>query len=111
MQTKANSTVDLSKFSAAELRGLQEEIKQALKSREQEERTKAREQIMAIAQSAGIPLKDLLGGATRSSKGSTVAVRYRHPSNGGQQWTGRGRQPGWVKEWVDSGKSLDDLRV
>lgn len=112
MQGKTNSSVDLSKFSAAELRQLQEDIKQALKEQEQQERAKAREQIMQIAQNAGIPLKDLLAAAaTRSTKGSTVAVRFRHPSNGSQQWTGRGRQPAWVKEWVDSGKSLDDLRV
>ncbi|MBA4095048.1 MAG: histidinol phosphate phosphatase, partial [Candidatus Accumulibacter sp.] len=26
-------------------------------------------------------------------------------------WTGRGRQPKWVKEWVEGGKSLDKLRV
>lgn len=111
MQSKTNSVGDLSKLSAADLRKLQEEIKQVLKEREHEERSKAREQILAIAQSAGIPLKDLLGGATRSSKGSTVAVRFRHPSNGSQQWTGRGRQPAWVKEWINAGKSLDDLRV
>jgi DNA-binding protein H-NS len=40
-----------------------------------------------------------------------VAVRYRHPDNASQQWTGRGRQPKWVKEWVEGGKSLDKLRV
>jgi DNA-binding protein H-NS len=38
-------------------------------------------------------------------------VRYRHPDNADNQWTGRGRQPKWVKEWVESGKSLDKLRV
>jgi hypothetical protein len=37
--------------------------------------------------------------------------RYRHPDNASQQWTGRGRQPKWVKEWVEGGKSLDKLRV
>jgi DNA-binding protein H-NS len=87
-----------------------------------EERAKARDQILAIARRAGIPIKELLAGPTRStskgstskgsaSKGGTVAVRYRHPSNSSQQWTGRGRQPAWVKEWVSAGKSLDDLRV
>jgi DNA-binding protein H-NS len=66
---------------------------------------------MAIAQSVGMPLKDLLAASGRSGKGGSVAVRYRHPDNASQQWTGRGRQPKWVKEWVDSGKSLDKLRV
>jgi len=50
-------------------------------------------------------------GKGSSTKGNTVAVRFRHPDNETQQWTGRGRQPKWVKEWVEGGKSLDKLRV
>ncbi|MFC6522044.1 H-NS family nucleoid-associated regulatory protein [Undibacterium arcticum] len=66
---------------------------------------------MAIAQSVGLPLKDLLGGNLRAKKVGTVAVRYRHPSDASLQWTGRGRHPVWVRDWVASGKSLDALRV
>jgi len=103
--------MDLSKLSVAELHALQEKIKQTLKEREQTERAQAREQILAIAQKAGISLKDLIGaGKPRTGKGS-VAVRYRHPSNAALQWTGRGRQPKWVQEWVASGQSIDALRV
>jgi len=106
--------MDLSNMSVADLRNLQEQIKQEMKKRETQDLQKAREQILAIAQSVGVPLKDLLatgGRGANSSKGNTVAVRYRHPDNSSQQWTGRGRQPKWVKEWVEGGKSLDKLRV
>lgn len=110
--------MDLSNMSVGDLRNLQEQIKQEMKAREAQEVQKAREQILAIAQSVGVPLKDLLatggrGAASKGSatKGNTVAVRYRHPDNASQQWTGRGRQPKWVKEWVEGGKSLDKLRV
>jgi DNA-binding protein H-NS len=92
------------------MRNLQEQIKQEMKKREQQEVQKAREQILAIAQSVGVPLKDLLA-ANRGAKTGTVAVRFRHPDNASQQWTGRGRQPKWVKEWVEGGKSIDKLRV
>lgn len=108
--------MDLSNLSLGDLRNLQEQVKQEMKKREVQEVQKAREQILAIAQSVGVPLKDLLASSTRGTKtpGSgtgTVAVRYRNPDNSTQQWTGRGRQPKWVKEWVESGKSLDALRV
>ena len=110
--------MDLSNMSVGDLRNLQEQIKQEMKAREAQEVQKAREQILAIAQSVGVPLKDLLatggrGAAAKanSTKGNTVAVRYHHPDNASQQWTGRGRQPKWVKEWVEGGKSLDKLRV
>lgn len=102
--------MDLSNMSLGDLRNLQDQIKQEMKKREHQEVAKAREQIMAIAQSVGMPLRDLLA-AKAGGKTGTVAVRYRHPDNASQQWTGRGRQPKWVKEWVDSGKSLDKLRV
>ena len=113
--------MDLSNMSLGDLRNLQEQIKQEMKQREQQDLQKAREQIMAIAQSVGVPLKDLIatsgrgaksGGKSVSGSGSgSVAVRFRNPDNESQQWTGRGRQPKWVKEWVEGGKSLDKLRV
>lgn len=101
--------MDLSNMSVGDLRNLQEQIKAEMKKREHQEVAKAREQILAIAQSVGVPLKDLIANGAR--KTGTVAVRYRHPNNATQQWTGRGRQPKWVKEWVDGGKSMDALRV
>jgi DNA-binding protein H-NS len=102
--------MDLSNMSVGDLRNLQEQIKQEMKQREHQEVSKAREQILAIAQSVGMPLKDLMT-AAKVSKQGTVAVRFRHPDNAAQQWTGRGRQPKWVKEWVEGGKSIDKLRV
>ena len=102
--------MELSNLSLVELRNLQDKIKQELKKREHHDMVKAREQILAIAQSVGIPLKELIATNVRAKTG-TVAVRYRHPDDASQQWTGRGRQPKWVKEWVESGKSIDLLRV
>jgi DNA-binding protein H-NS len=102
--------MDLSNMSVGDLRNLQDQIKQEMKKREHQEVAKAREQILAIAASVGLSPKDLIGTGIRAKTG-TVAVRYRHPDNASQQWTGRGRQPKWVKEWVDGGKSIDKLRV
>jgi DNA-binding protein H-NS len=109
--------MDLSNMSLGDLRNLQEQIKQEMKKREHQEVQKAREQILAIAQSVGVPLKDLIatgrGAKSAGTGGGTgsVAVRYRNPDDASQQWTGRGRQPKWVKEWVEGGKPLDQLRV
>jgi ParB/RepB/Spo0J family partition protein len=46
----------------------------------------------------------------RADAGSP-AVQYRNPNDPGQAWTGRGKQPKWVSEWIQSGKSLDALRI
>ena len=109
--------MDLSNMSLGDLRNLQEQIKQEMKKREQQEVQKAREQILAIAQSVGVPLKDLIGTSGRGAKVGAMRAPVRspcvirNPANASQQWTGRGRQPKWVKEWVEGGKSLDKLRV
>lgn len=102
--------MDLSNLPVADLRNLQESIRQELKKREQQEVDKARAQILAIAQSVGVPLKDLMAAGVRAKTGP-VAVQYRNPDDATQQWTGRGRQPKWIKELVGSGKSLDSVRV
>lgn len=107
--------MDLSGLSLTDLRALQEQVKQEIKKREHDDVIKAREQIMAIAQSVGVPLKKLMGGPARAAKPGTavakVAVRYRHPTDASLQWTGRGRQPKWVQDWVASGQLLDALKV
>jgi hypothetical protein len=38
-------------------------------------------------------------------------VVYRNPENENQAWTGRGKPPRWITEWVESGESLESLRV
>lgn len=103
--------MDLSNMSSADLRNLQEKVKRELKQRESQDLAKAREQILAIAQSVGVPLKDLVGGAGVRAKTGSVAPRYRNPADASQLWTGRGRQPKWVKEWLEAGKDIAGLKV
>jgi len=102
--------MNLSTLNLAELRNLADKVQQEMQGRERQELDKAREQIMAIAQQAGIPLKQLILDGLHPRAGK-VAVQYRNPDNASEQWTGRGRQPLWVKSWVESGKSIDLLRV
>lgn len=108
--------LDLSNKSLAELRQIEKDVAAAIEERKKTEVAAARQQIEAIAQSVGIPLQDLLGSAqgkgVKKGKGTgSVAVRYRHPEDANLQWTGRGRQPKWVKEWVEGGKAIEDLLV
>lgn len=102
--------MNLSILSMAELCNLADKVQQEVSHRERDDLNKAREQIMAIAQQAGIPLKQLILDGLQPRVGK-VAVQYRNPDNASEQWTGRGRQPLWVRHWVESGKSIDLLRV
>jgi len=103
--------MDLSNMSIGELRSLQERAAQEIKARQNQEVAKAREQILAIAQSIGVPLDDLVRSTKEAKVSKKAAVQYRHPENASLEWKGRGRQPHWVKAWVDEGKSVDTLKV
>jgi DNA-binding protein H-NS len=119
---------DLSNYNLAELKGLQFDIEKEIKSRQQDEVKKAREQILAIAQDVGVPVAALIkvngasadGGGRGSKSGGKSGgksgaqqgqARFRNPADESQTWTGRGRQPKWIAEALAGGKSLDDFRI
>lgn len=103
--------MDLAKLSIAELRKLRDQLTLELGRREQQQLASARQQVLAIAQQAGIPLSELVASLNRPNDRRKVAVRYRHPADASLQWTGRGRQPAWFRDWLASGKPIDQLLV
>jgi DNA-binding protein H-NS len=44
-----------------------------------------------------------------SLKGRKIAVKYRDTS--GNTWTGRGAQPGWLREQLKAGAKLEDFAI
>lgn len=104
---------DLSNYSLSQLRQLEVQLVEELKTRHLLNVSQAREQILHIARGAGVSVKDLLAGKPPkiATERRPVAVKYRHPDDATKQWSGRGRQPGWIKEWLSSGKSLDQAKI
>lgn len=103
---------DLSKYSLAKLRALEEQVNDALKTHHFLSISKAREQILHIARNAGLSEKQVLAiKAPVSGKPGAAAVSYTNPDDPAQQWSGRGRQPAWVKGWLAAGKSLEDIKT
>lgn len=103
---------DLSKYSIAQLRALEAQVIDELKTRHFLSVSKAREQILHIARNAGLSPKELLAiKVPKSPAASGSEAQYRNPDDASQQWSGRGRQPGWVKALLASGKSLDEAKA
>lgn len=108
------ANIDLSGYNLGELKGLQHDIEKEIKNRQHQDLQKAREQILAIAQEAGVSVEELLaasGKKSKSNKGQKVQARYQNPGDNSQTWTGRGRQPKWIAEGLASGKSMDVFRI
>lgn len=105
--------MDLAKLSLAELKHLLTSIPAEIKKREKEEKTKALKEVEAFAAERGFSLDDLLGNnpiKAKKEKG-IVAVKYRHPKDAELTWTGRGRQPKWIAEFLAKGGTLAQLVV
>ncbi|CAM3143306.1 H-NS family nucleoid-associated regulatory protein [Janthinobacterium lividum] len=106
--------MDISSLSLAELKKLEAQAIQEIKTRQKGELEKARAEMLAIAQRVGVPLTQLIAGAPKNIvKGGkqAVAAQYRNPENQEQQWSGRGRRPLWVKSWLEKHQTLDGIRI
>lgn len=103
--------MDISTLSVVELKSLLEKIPAEIKRREKEEKTRIRKELEALAAKSGYSLDELLGEAAEkvAKVKRPVAVKYRTPD--GQEWTGRGRQPKFIVEFLANGGTLEQLAV
>ncbi len=109
-------SLDLNSMSRAELEKLRADIDKALESLEARRKAEAMKAIAAVAKEHGFTVDEVLGGApvakARGRKAATAGeARYRNPANPSQTWTGRGRQPGWIKDGLAAGKSVADFAI
>jgi DNA-binding protein H-NS len=105
-------TINLSAFSISELKTLQGEIVIEMELRQKEERQKLIQEFRDKAKNLGISLEELMSGQkVKARVTGKVAAKYVHPTDANLTWTGRGKRPHWISDWLDSGKSLDELKV
>ncbi|MEL6609450.1 MAG: H-NS histone family protein [Pseudomonadota bacterium] len=102
------ASIDLTSMSKAELQSLQKDVTKAIADFDDRQKRDALAKLEAQAREMGFSLAELTG--AKKAK-STNPPKYRNPENAEQTWTGRGRQPGWVKDLLASGKSLDDALI
>lgn len=104
--------IDLSKMSLEELQALKPAIDERIDELLEVERKAALEKVKDVAAEVGMSPAELLkhfGVVGRPKK--PVKPKYRHPEDPEKTWTGRGRQPLWIKDWLESGKDLDELAI
>ncbi|MDR9413729.1 MAG: H-NS histone family protein [Spiribacter salinus] len=102
--------MDLSNYTTEQLNQLKKDIDKEINGRRKEDAKKAQQELKQVAERYGFSLTDLMGGQPSRPR-AKGKVRFQHPADASKTWSGRGRKPGWVKEWEGSGRSLDELRV
>ena len=100
---------DLDNMSLKELRDLHKAVGRQIDGFEAKNKEKAMMAAQQAAEEHGYSLKDLLGSGKAPK--ATVAPKYVNPDDSSKTWTGRGRQPRWVKGHLDAGGSVDDLLI
>lgn len=113
MEGRSNlmAKIDLDKLDLDELKTLQKDVARAIDQYEAKKRKEALDAVEALAREKGFSLSELTGAAPAKKGKAPLPPKYRHPENPALTWSGRGRQPAWIKEGLEAGKSLDDYLI
>jgi DNA-binding protein H-NS len=101
----------LEKMSLEELEAHKRELEAAIKGYEKKKRADCLAELRAVAKKHGFSLDDFTGGKASKTSGPKGAAKYANPANASQTWTGRGRQPNWVKSALAAGKKLESMAI
>lgn len=103
---------DLASLTVPELESLQKRIEAAIRAKRDDVKRRLREQMEKLAAEQGLSLADVIGGGGGARQTRAKAKpKYANPADPAQTWSGRGKQPGWVKNALAGGQTLDDLAI
>ncbi|ENO89740.1 H-NS family nucleoid-associated regulatory protein [Thauera linaloolentis] len=120
--------MDLSSYSLPDLRRLQTKVESEIRRRSDTTRRALLKQVQKLVAEQGLTLDDLIDapaaaaqpqakataaakakrGSAKKTKAPSV-IKYRNPANPEQGWSGHGRRPQWVLDWLGQGKPLEEL--
>ena len=103
--------MNLEQMTREELEQLISDAQKALKTLEDRRKAEARLAAEKAAKDFGFKLEEVLSHASKGGKSSKGAPQYADPDDPSRTWTGKGRKPNWVKEALENGKSLEDLKI
>jgi DNA-binding protein H-NS len=101
---------DLMRLQENELERIINNAKQQLEERRNAKRLEVTEQIRELAKSVGLVVmisKKKEGGRPFGK----VPPKYRHPGHPEMTWAGRGMEPVWLRDLINEGYTLDELRI
>jgi DNA-binding protein H-NS len=100
---------DLESMSREELSELRRRVEKALATVDERRKAEARAAAERAAREHGYSLDEVVSDQRKS--GRKNPPKFRNPEDPRQTWSGRGRQPAWIKEALDEGRSLDEFAI
>ncbi|MBL8452418.1 MAG: H-NS histone family protein [Zoogloea sp.] len=120
--------MELSSLSLSELRRLKGKVETEIQRRSDTAKKDLLKRMQKLAAEHGMSLNEVIGqesaekaapaprkaaakpAAKKAVKPASV-IKFRNPENPAIGWTGHGRKPQWVIDWLAQGKPLDELRA
>lgn len=99
---------EIDKLSVEELKQRQAEIDRKIREKEEAEKKQVIDQIVDVVRTYKIPIDELvdaLGGLKIKRKGVKAVQKFQDPATGAT-WSGRGKEPHWIR-----GKNRDKFRI
>jgi len=117
--------MDLNSMSLSELRRLQSRVNSEIQRRNDSVRRNFLKKVRKMAAEDGLSLSEVIGDITQAEtretqprkpkaktaekKSGKLPIKYYHPERPGIGWSGHGRRPQWVIDWLAQGKPLEAL--
>lgn len=103
---------NLNGLSETQLQEMIESAHRALRDRQQSRRKEVFAEIRRLAASVGVTVEiSEAEKPSRAARTGKVAAKYRNPANPSQTWTGRGMKPVWLRDLLNSGRSIDEFAI
>jgi DNA-binding protein H-NS len=122
--------LNLNTMSMSELRRLQSKVNTEMQRRNDTARRDFVKKLKKMASDEGLSLSDVIEdiaqtesreaaparkrkAKTKSSEKKTgkLPLKYHHPENPGIGWSGHGRRPQWIIDWLAQDKPLETLET
>ncbi|MGO9483320.1 MAG: H-NS family nucleoid-associated regulatory protein [Rhodomicrobium sp.] len=107
--------LDLSDHSFDELLNLKKKIDGEIESRKAKEIEELRAKVAESAQTLGVSIHELFGLSQQPAKRETKHPRGKQPPKyrgpNGEEWSGRGPAPRWMKPFLAKGKTKADFLI
>lgn len=121
--------MDLNSMSVSELRRLQNRIATEILRRNDVAKKVLLRKMKKMAEEEGLSFDEVIGEAAQTSasesksekpgrkrgpkpmlkKGGKLPLKYFHPENPAMGWSGHGRKPQWIIDWLSQNKPLELL--
>lgn len=102
--------IDYDSFEKTDLLKIMKQIPLELEKRDKTLKKEIRIKMQKLAEQAGYSIEDILT-ETKVKPTKKAAPKYCDPTDSSRTWSGRGRKPLWVVAALESGSSLDELKI